>query len=85
MIANPCSENVKKSIFGLELKDKVRELHRLAIIDDTPKNTESWFISRVLKKLREDRPDLWGIVSFADTTIKHNGTIYQAINLLFGW
>jgi hypothetical protein len=83
MIANPCSENVKKSIFGLELKDKVRELHRLAIIDDTPKNTESWFISRVLKKLREDRPDLWGIVSFADTTIKHNGTIYQATNAIF--
>ena len=33
MIANPCSENVKKSIFGLEHKNTVRELHRLALLD----------------------------------------------------
>ena len=83
MIATPCSEKVRESIFGKELKDKVRELHRLAIIDDTPKNTESWFISRVMKRLREDRPDLWAIVSFADTTVKHEGVIYQATNAIY--
>lgn len=83
MIATPCSEKVRESIFGKEFKDKVRELHRLAIIDNTPKNTESWFISRVMKRLREDRPDLWGIVSFADTTVKHEGVIYQASNAIY--
>jgi len=83
MIANPCSENVKKLIFGLELKNTVRELHRLAIIDETPKNMESWFISKCLKLIRNDRPDLWAIVSFADTTINHTGIIYQASNALY--
>ena len=82
MVATPCSENVRRSVFGDEYKTTVRELHRLAIIDDTPKNTESWFISRCLKLIRDDRPDLWALVSFADTTQGHNGGIYRATNAL---
>lgn len=83
MIANPCSEAVKSQIFGVELKHTVRELHRMAILDDTPKNTESWFIARCLKLLREDRKDLWAIISFADTTMNHLGIIYRASNALY--
>ena len=82
MVATPCSENVRRSVFGDEHKATVRELHRLAIIDDTPKNTESWFISRCLKLIRDERPDLWALVSFADTTQGHNGGIYRATNAL---
>lgn len=81
--ANPCSENVRSSVFGVEYKSSVTELHRLAIIDDTPKNTESWFISQVLKLLKKDRPHLWAVVSFADATEGHFGTIYQATNALY--
>tara|TARA_R110002012_G_scaffold210426_1_gene381051 strand:- start:1097 stop:1708 length:612 start_codon:yes stop_codon:yes gene_type:complete len=83
MIANPCSEAVKAQVFGKELKHTIRELHRLAIIDDTPKNTESWFISRCLKLISQDRPDLWAIITFADSTINHKGTIYKATNALY--
>ena len=83
MIATPCSENVRSSVFGKVNKSKVRELHRLFIIDDTPKNTESWFISRCLKMIREDRPDLWGLISFADTTEGHSGAIYRASNAIY--
>ena len=83
MVATPCSENVRSSVFGVKYKSHVRELHRLFIIDDTPKNTESWFISRCLKLIRDDRPDLWALISFADTTEGHNGGIYRATNAFY--
>lgn len=80
MFATPCSENVRASIFGEQYKDNVIELHRLHILDVTPKNTESWFISKCLKMLLIDRPQTWGVISFSDTTQGHEGTIYKATN-----
>jgi hypothetical protein len=81
--ATPCSENVRSSIFGPEHKAHVTELHRLVILDRTPKNTESWFISRALKQLKLERPDIWAVVSFADESQGHTGTIYQATNAIY--
>lgn len=78
--ACPCSENVRASIFGIEHKDWVTELHRLHILDVTPKNTESWFISRALKLLKEVKPNIKAVISFSDTTVGHQGTIYKATN-----
>lgn len=83
MFATPCSENVRSSIFGSEYKSKVIELHRLHILDVTPKNTESWFISRCLDKLKEDKPEIECVVSFSDATEGHSGTIYRATNALY--
>ena len=80
MFACPCSESVRSSIFGVEYKDRVIELHRLHILDVTPKNTESWFISKCLKLLKNVRPEIWAVISFADTTEGHTGTIYKATN-----
>lgn len=82
MFATPCSENVRASLFGEKYKDNVIELHRLHILDVTPKNTESWFISRCLKLLLRDRPQTWGVISFSDTTEGHYGTIYKATNFM---
>jgi hypothetical protein len=59
--------------------DDVIELRRLCCIDDTPKNTESFFIGRSLKLLKKD----WGtgtVVSYADKEYGHGGTIYKASN-----
>lgn len=59
----------------------VIELRRLCCIDDTPKNTESYFIGRALRLLRID----WGagvVVSYADKEYSHNGTIYRASNFM---
>jgi hypothetical protein len=83
MFATPCSENVRASVFGIENKGHVIELHRLHILDVTPKNAESYFISRCLKLLKKDRPDIWGVLSFSDPTEGHTGTIYQATNAFF--
>ena len=80
MFATPCSENVRSSLFGKNYKNNVIELHRLHILDVTPKNTESWFISKCLKLLIKDRPQTWGVISFSDTTEGHEGTIYKATN-----
>jgi hypothetical protein len=80
MFATPCSEAVRASLWGKENKDHVTELHRLHILDVTPRNTESWFISRVLKQLKLDKPIIWGVLSFSDTTEGHTGIIYKATN-----
>ena len=53
MFATPCSENVRSSVFGKEYKDSITELHRLHILDCTPSNTESWFISQCFKKIKK--------------------------------
>jgi len=59
--------------------DSVIELRRLCCVDDTPKNTESYFIGRSLRLLKED----WGgrkVVSYADKEYNHVGTVYRASN-----
>ena len=86
--ATPCSENVRASIFGKEYRNHVTELHRLVVKDSycgraTPKNTESWFISRCLKLLKQDKPQIWAVISFADSTEGHTGIIYKATNAKF--
>lgn len=81
--ATPNSENVRASVFGVDHKDRVTELHRLVILDETPVNTESWFIVRALRGLHDYRPGIWGVLSFADGSEGHVGTIYQATNALY--
>jgi len=61
---------------------KTIELRRLCLIDDTPKNTESWFISRTLKWLNKNT-DYTSVVSFADPNKGHQGTIYKASNFSY--
>jgi hypothetical protein len=81
--ANPCSEAVCASVFGVEQKRSVTELHRLVLLDEVPKNSESWFIVRALKALKKDRPNYNAVLSFADATEGHLGTIYQATNAIY--
>lgn len=83
MFATPCSENVRRSIWGKEYRDRVIELHRLHILDVTPRNTESWFIHKCFDLLKTDKPRIKGIISFADSTEGHEGTIYKASNFYF--
>ena len=59
--------------------DKCLELRRLVCVDDTLKNTESYFIGQTFKWLKE-YTDMEVIVSFADTHYGHDGVIYKATN-----
>ena len=55
------------------------ELRRLCCIDDTPKNTESYFIGNTLRWLKKNT-EIKTVISYADTTYNHEGTIYKASN-----
>lgn len=54
------------------------ELNRMALIPDTPKNTESRAISICLRILKKQYPNLKCIISFADACQCGDGTIYRA-------
>lgn len=56
------------------------ELARLFIEDVTPKNAETWFVSKAIRWIRKNRPDVKCLVSYADPSAGHRGTIYQAGN-----
>ena len=59
--------------------DRCTELRRLVCIDDTPKNTESYFIGKTLRWLKQNT-DVEVVVSFADQHYGHTGIIYKATN-----
>jgi hypothetical protein len=81
--ATPCSENVRSSVFGKDYKDSVTELHRLFIFDGTPRNLETWFVSRALNMLKQEKPHINAVVSFADGSQGHFGFVYQALNAIY--
>lgn len=60
-------------------QEEVTELRRLVLIDDTPKNTESFFIGKTLRWLKRNT-SVRIIVSYADPNYGHDGTIYKASN-----
>lgn len=62
-----------------EAPDKVLELRRLCLIDSTPKNAESYFVSRTIKWLKQNT-DWEFILSYADMEQGHTGVIYRASN-----
>ena len=62
--------------------DNVVELRRLACIDDTPKNAESFLIGYSLRWLRR-YSDVTVVLSYADTAYGHVGTIYKATGFAY--
>lgn len=60
-------------------KYKLKELNRLVVNEGLPKNTLSFFVGATLKML----PKPLVIVSYADTSMNHNGYIYQATNWIY--
>lgn len=57
------------------------ELRRLCCVDDTPKNTESFFIGSTLKKLK--KMGYSKVLSLADPRFNHTGLVYRASNFMF--
>jgi len=57
----------------------VLELRRLCTLDECPRNTESFFIARMLRYIRKNFSYLV-CVSYADPYYGHVGYIYQATN-----
>ena len=55
------------------------ELRRLAIAPDAPKFTATWMLSKMIKNIKKQFPDITKLVSYQDTEV-HTGTIYAAAN-----
>ncbi len=83
MFCTPASEAVRERVFGKENKTRVIELHRLVMLDEAPKNSESSFIAAAVRLLMVTHPEKRAVISFADPTEGHCGTIYQATNFIY--
>jgi len=77
-IGKPASNPLCIGVCGKENTQFVYELNRLCVNDNLPKNTLSFFVSQCLKML----PKMI-LVSYADTSMNHNGYIYQATNWIY--
>jgi hypothetical protein len=81
---HPVSNRTVASITDTSLQlDEVLELTRLAVIDGTQKNTESWFIAQSFDWLKKYAPEVKVLVSYADPEQAHTGGIYRATNWLY--
>lgn len=65
-----------------ENESDVIELRRLVCIDDTPKNTESYFIGHAIRWLKKNTK-IKIIVSYSDLEYGHTGVVYRASNFKF--
>ena len=68
--SNPCARNLQQDWM---------ELRRFAISPDRPKNTATWMLGIMARKLKESH-NPQRLISYQDME-KHNGTIYKAA----GW
>ena len=62
--------------------DDVIELRRLVCLDESPRNSESFFIGKALRLLKKE----WNgkiVVSYADPFHGHTGIVYKASNFKF--
>ena len=58
------------------------ELARLWVDDRVPRNAETWFIGKGVKHVKKTMPTVRFLVSYADPSQGHRGTIYKAANWL---
>lgn len=56
------------------------ELARLYILDFVPKNAESWLIGKSVKYIKRKHKHVKYLISYADPSAGHSGTIYKAAN-----
>lgn len=66
----------------VEEENDLIELRRLCCIDDTPKNTESYFIGKTLRYLKKNTC-FKKVISYADSNYGHTGIIYKASNFKY--
>jgi len=83
VFGGPIGRRAAKSISSMVKLNEVIELVRLFIHDGYGRNIESFVISKSLKLLKKDFPNLKVVISYSDTEQGHNGCIYQASNFLF--
>lgn len=80
IFGKPASPSLCVGVCGADESQHVIELTRLWIDDRSPKNAESFLISKALKML----DSRWQIVvSYAEISAGHVGVVYQATNFFY--
>jgi len=75
----PANYKLCEGICGKDHASSVYELNRLCRVDDLTEQL-SQFVSACLRRLSVEN---WIIVSYSDTSMNHNGYVYQACNFIF--
>lgn len=60
------------------------EIGKMCLVGDLPRNSESYFLSRVLDRIRQEYPEKRLIYTWADGMVGKPGYVYQATNFLYG-
>jgi hypothetical protein len=55
------------------------DIRRMALLDSVPQNAETFFMGKIIKHIR-DTTQYDYVLSYADATVGHAGTIYKAAN-----
>jgi hypothetical protein len=74
----PASSTLRIGIAGDKYKSDVLELNRLCLLNNI-KNEASFLVGASLKMIPKNKI----IVSFADSSQNHRGTVYQACNFIY--
>lgn len=59
---------------------KTWELARLYLLDEIPRNAETWLIAQSIRYIKRSRPDVKHLISYSDPAAGHSGTVYKASN-----
>lgn len=59
---------------------KVWELARVYLLDEIPKNAETWLIGQSVRYIKRNHQGVEYLLSYADPSAGHAGTIYKAAN-----
>jgi GR25 family glycosyltransferase involved in LPS biosynthesis len=73
---------IQKMFKTLTTKDYF-EVGRLCLLDELKRNSESEFMSKVFKQLKQDFPSVKVIFSWSDGIMGKPGFVYQATNFLY--
>lgn len=71
----PCTRHIDKNTH--------KEIKRFVLIPEVPKNTASYFISKIIKDIKIRYPNIQKIIAYSDPNENHKGTIYKASNFKF--
>lgn len=80
---NNGSRSAAAAVFGEEHAAHVWHMGRLAVADRAPRNSESRLIGGSLQAIKATRPDVWAVITYADTGAGHVGYVYQATNAIY--
>lgn len=75
-----CGYGIRPKIKGDYSPEQVREFDRMWLSDEMPKFSETIVLSLFHRYMRLAHPDVKVLISYADTSVGNNGTIYKAAN-----